>query len=280
MHIRALLDKMSAALGVAPQQEFSDYKTVLFSSINKHPERLLELFYAFNPQRGFKDSNNQRYRTIEEVVRFFGEDETLFSNHHLQIEKQVFLRHQNREELSKLSYRAFLFSALKDHVRSEIHFVDFRVHHADNEVVYKLGKSLADYFRQHNINKPLAEMVPKEESLSLPGVLFNPTSAIFQRIVDGIEQKHEIRAHLISPSSKEEFLIALKTRLRQLRIQAIKRDINKFLDVTKLPQLLKSLAFLLPLFVILLVTAAAGWNHEAAIRFLAKTSPFPITGIT
>lgn len=280
VQIQALLDKMSAALGVAPQKKFSDFKTVLYPAIEKHPERLLELFYAFNPQRGFKDSNNNRYHTLEEVARFFGDNETLFSNHHLQIEKQVFLRHQNREELSKLSYREFLFSALKDHVRSEIYFVDFRVHYADNEAVYRLGKSLVDYFRKHNIDNHLTEMSPKEESLSLPGALFNSTSAIFQRIVDGIEQKHEIRADLISPSSKEEFLIALKTRLRQLRIQAIKTGINKFLDVTKLPQLLKSLAFLLPLFVILLVTVACGLNHEATIRLLGKISPFPLTAIT
>ncbi|MDZ7318843.1 MAG: SH3 domain-containing protein [candidate division KSB1 bacterium] len=280
VQIQALLDKMSAVLGASPKNDFSDFKAVLYPRIEKNPEKLLELFYAFNPQRGFKDGNNKSYHNIEEVGKFFGAREALFSDQHLQVEKRVFLHQQQRDELSKMSYNEFLFSALKNYVHSEIHFIDFRVHKADNEVIYKLGKSLADYFRRQNIDNNLSEMSKKEESLSLPGALFTSTSTIFQRIIDRIERKHQIPANLISPASKEEFLSALKDRLRQLRIQAIKTGIAKFLEVTKLPQLIKSLAFLLPLFVILLVTAACGLNQEAAFRLLGKISPFPLTMMT
>jgi serine/threonine protein kinase len=280
VQIQALLDKMSAALGASPKTDFSDFKATLYPQIHKKPERLLELFYAFDPQRGFKDSNNKSYHTLEEVGRFFGGHESQFSEQQLQVETRVFLRHRQRDELSQLSYKDFLFSTLKDHVRSEIHFIDFRTNQPDNQVVYKLGKSLADYFRRQNIDNNLSEMSKKEETLSLPAALFISSGTIFQRIIERIEQKHQIQAQLISPSSKEAFLSALKTRLRQLRIRAIKTGINKFLDVTKLPQLLKSLAFLLPLFVILLVTAACGLNHEAAFRLLGKISPFPLTSIT
>ncbi|MFQ5754259.1 MAG: protein kinase, partial [bacterium] len=209
--IRAILEKISALFNVSPKEDFSDYQAILYPQLTD--ERLLDLFYAFNDERVFRDLSNSSIDTIEEVGFYFAKHEELFENKYMRIERGKFVRKQNLTNLSNLSYEEFLFSTFNDKMKSEIEFCDIEFDKPRNRKItikYKIRKSLTEFFLQNAVQKELGENSQTNASIVLNKGLIGFPERVYVNFIDALGNKHNITERSITRASKAEFKRKLK----------------------------------------------------------------------
>jgi serine/threonine protein kinase len=145
LQITAVLEKISSVLNIAPKEYFSDYRAVFYPNIDD--KKLLELFYAFNKQRVFKDNENNPYKTIDEIGFLLAKKKELFDDKYTLIEKNLFFKKNNRKDLIELTYIDTLIEIFADKVKTNIEFIDLIESQSQNsKIMYKLHKSLTEFF--------------------------------------------------------------------------------------------------------------------------------------
>lgn len=195
--VGSLIDKVYSVFGLI-QKPFDDFKTETQAKINSKDEaatfRLLtNLFYAFNPERTFKDSKNVAVKTIDDLGFFYVQKESVFTDKYLKIEKERFLEKLNKNELNALDYKQFIFEIFKDKAEAQVELVKLTFDkHRDYKVNYKFYKSLNTFLSQKNISTDFT-------SRSDENVLYENRRGFFQsfkseceNFVSTITDKHNI----------------------------------------------------------------------------------------
>jgi hypothetical protein len=215
--IKATIDKISATLNLPPRLDFSDYRTEWYTKISN--ENLIELFYAFDNSKVFKDLNNNQLETIEKVGFYFAKNEALFENVFLKSEKKRFLEKLNLLGLINLSYKDFLFTIFNKHIKSEIEFYDITISQNKEEYIlsYKFGKSLSEFFTQNTINNNVVDIYNQGEEIRIKRTIFLSSEKLFNEFVNKLINKHRIQRESINKNFFSKFLKNLKGRRKVYR---------------------------------------------------------------
>lgn len=194
---RALSDKLLASFGIEPK-DFSDLKTEIHIGINDRKldafyRNLLAMFYAFNPNRGFRDNKNLEHLTLEEMGLFFVKQPNLFNDSYLHAEKEVFLEKINFKYLSNLTYKPFIFEVFKHQAQTEIEFISLTFDkYRNNELSYKFYKSLNQFLDSKNIHTDFTDRSDYNLEYTGKRKLFQPFWKYNDEVVDDISRKHNI----------------------------------------------------------------------------------------
>jgi serine/threonine protein kinase len=120
----AIVEKIYSAFGVA-QTPFQNLATQIPANLNPKKQaesfrQLLNLFYVFNPERGFRDSRNQSIKTAEDLALYFAKNEQTFADKFVSAERTRFVEQIKRSELAKLQYAPFLFEVFRSHATTSL----------------------------------------------------------------------------------------------------------------------------------------------------------------
>lgn len=88
--------KISTIIGSDYQTDFSDLRAKLY--LNLRIEHFIDLFYTFIPGRGFKDIEQNRLKTLNEVCAYFESHPQMYQQKLMIFEKQGFLHQVTPEE--------------------------------------------------------------------------------------------------------------------------------------------------------------------------------------
>lgn len=109
---------------------------------------LLNLFYTFNPSRGFRDQTNRSINTLRELALFFLQNESLFTDKFIVAEKNYFLDRIGNNRLINEEYLSFVFGV----------FTPEKTILADSAEVRQ-----ADYASIHEVAQPLLKALKNKE---------------------------------------------------------------------------------------------------------------------
>ena len=193
----SLSDKLLTAFGIQPSG-FDDFKAKIHIDIEESKldifhRNLLALFYAFNKKRGFRDNKNVGYSTLDEMGLYFVKQPQLFDEQKLTAEKEVFLKENNCQHLSSLTYKPFIFEIFKHNAQTEIEFISLTFDkYRNNELEYKFYKSLNSYLLSKNIDKDFTDR--SEHNLEYKGrrKIFQSFWKYNDEIIAELCQKHNI----------------------------------------------------------------------------------------
>ena len=194
---RALSDKLLASFEIEPA-DFNDLKTEIHIGINERKldtfhRNLLALFYAFNPNRGFRDNKNMEHQTLEEMGLFFVKQPNLFNDKYLHTEKEVFLEKINFKYLSNLTYKPFIFEIFKHQAQTEIEFISLTFDkYRNNELSYKFYKSLNPFLDTKNIHTDFTDRSDHNLEYTGKRKLLQPFWNYNDHVVDDISRRHNI----------------------------------------------------------------------------------------
>lgn len=195
--VGSLIDKVYSVFGLV-QKPFDDFKTEIQTKINSYDESetyrlLINLFYVFNPQRTFHDSNNTAIKSIDELGLFYVQNESSFSDKYLGIEKEKFLEKSNKIELSKLDYKQFIFEIFKDKTEAQVEIINLTIDKDHVYIInYKFYKSLNTFFLKNKISRDFTSRSEENEVYRKKRGFFQSFKSIFENYISTITYKHNI----------------------------------------------------------------------------------------
>ncbi|MCF8356629.1 MAG: hypothetical protein K9H48_19470 [Melioribacteraceae bacterium] len=230
LHTTAILEKISAILNVKPKDDFSDYQAVLYPQIDDN--KLLDLFYAFNKERVFKDIENNSFNTIEEVGLLLAKNEELFDNKFVIIEKQKFFNNHDRKELNEFDYIDTLIKIFSNNVMSNIEFIDLNdIKDDKSKIKYKFQISLTEFFNSKNINKTFLKRSSEINEFEFD----NDSDCGWLQFLKHLKSKHNILDKDLSSNNKKEFRSKLLIQNEQNKLNTKIAEIKeKFKNREKL----------------------------------------------
>lgn len=164
--VRLILEKISAAMGVAGVKTFENYKASLHTELDN--TSFLALLYAFNKERAFRGADGSEHKALEEVGFYFARNRNAFDIERVQHELEAALRNANRAELIGLSYTDFLLALFAAHVAVTLEFVETSVRGITTcEVRYEMARSLQEFFRSKGIENEVRKEVGSDSSENL-----------------------------------------------------------------------------------------------------------------
>jgi serine/threonine protein kinase/uncharacterized protein YgiM (DUF1202 family) len=196
------IEKLRAIAGIKPrnpiEENFHDFKTEIQTKINSKDEagtfRLLtNLFYAFNPDRTFRDSKNNSIKKIDDLGILYVQGESSFADKYLKIEKERFLQKLNKTELNSLDYKQFIFEVFKDKAEAQVELVKLTFDkHRDYKVNYKFYKSLNTFLSQKNISNDFTSRSDANELYENRRSFFQSFKSECENFVSTVTDKHNI----------------------------------------------------------------------------------------
>jgi serine/threonine protein kinase/uncharacterized protein YgiM (DUF1202 family) len=195
--VGSLIDKVQSVFGLI-QKPFDDYKTEIQTKVNSKDEAgtfrlLINLFYAFNPDRTFRDSKNNSIKTIDELGIFYVQNESAFADKYLKIEKERFLQKFSKTELNSLDYKQFIFEVFKDKAEAQVELVNLTFNkHRDYKVNYKFYKSLNTFLSQKNISTDFTSRSDQNELYENRRRFFQSFKSECENFVSTVTDKHNI----------------------------------------------------------------------------------------
>lgn len=209
----ALIDKLYSVFGIT-QKSSNAFTTEIPAKIETKDEtktfwQLMRLFYTFNPDRAFKDTNNHSINTLGELALFFTRNEPAFSDKFLKAEKEHFLEKIGKGKLNELAYIPFIFEVFKNKAETEIELVDLSFDRQRNcKVRYKYYKSLNRFISQQGINKDLTSRSKRSELYRSRRGLLGSFDSECEKFIDAICETHNIK------TLTTENLATIKTKFR------------------------------------------------------------------
>lgn len=156
---------------------------------------ILNLFYAFSPDRVFMDLMNNSLPTLPEVGLFFISDESAFSNEFLAAERERFLQKANQSVLIPLGYKPFIFEIFKQESEVWIDFIQLSFDkYRAYTVEYKCYKSLNTFLRNKGINQEFVAESDQIERYETKRGFFQPFKIIGETFISTVIDKHNIQA--------------------------------------------------------------------------------------
>ena len=197
--VGALIDKFYSVFGLI-QKPFDDFKTEIQTKIIPNDETtlyrfMINLFYIFTPTRTFKDLNNNFLKTIEDLGFFYIQNENLFKDKILTIEKTRFLEKLKKDRLNSCSFKQLIFEIFKNETKAYFELIDIRFDKYHNyKVLYKYYMSLNDFLLKKNLNLNFASGSEKIELYENKKKLFRRFNSDYESFILTVQLKHNIYA--------------------------------------------------------------------------------------
>ena len=221
--INALLDRISSALSCKPKTDFNDYICTFYPDLTH--ENLIELFYAFNEHRAFRDLEGKRYDTIEKIGLFFAANEGLFDNEYLRLEKNVFCRRHNLSHLTSLEYKEFLFGIFESEINPEVELINISL--VDDElyeIKYKYKKSLSHFFKQKKISKQLTTGASTTNTFTKTRCFLQSIKSVFSDFLQHVQESNGIDVDSLSPENREQLRKQFEDNMKAVRSLVSKKE--------------------------------------------------------
>jgi len=127
-------------------------------------EQVLELAYAFMPDRGFRDGKGTECRDLETLGLYFARTPGAYEEQWLVVERHRFLRQLNRADFRGMDYRTFLFGVFRERICCGLELQEVKQNFVGYEVLFRAGRSLTGFFTSRGITNKLFEVSQKPES--------------------------------------------------------------------------------------------------------------------
>lgn len=221
--VKSIIEKVASGLSASPKFGFDDYICTLYVDLND--KKLLDLFYTFDRERTFKNLKNKSYKTIEDIGLFFAENEKIFDNRYINLEKELFLDINNLIKLKALNYADLLFEIFKDHVKTKIDILEIKEEKNSKSVIikYNIGFSLLEYLSRFNITNRLYRS-HSEDFLDIKNKLFRPTKTHISYFLSELENKYKI----LNTSITEDSINVIKNKFRYFFYKNKFKNLFKF----------------------------------------------------
>ena len=267
--IRTFLDKIAIVFEIDPKIDYKDHQAALYTRFDdKH---LALVLYDLKPDRQFIDHEGNELDSLEEAGLYFGRNEDRYKDRIQKEELRGLCVKTERQDLLNLSYERFLTTLFSDKVKYDIEITNVqqvRSNRGNLQISYKLGKSLAAFFRSRSIDKSFIEHGKRIET-----VVVNKGSKEF---IAAITAKHKIDADAIDEQIKQNLDAALKKAKKSQGHVSGFSDSGNHLTALGF-SFLKSVLFLLPVFCMLLIALATFSQQENIISLLRTITPFNLT---
>lgn len=217
--VASIIEKIYATLGI-PQESSWQYATEAFKKIAPDNEQatyrlLVDMFYAFDPQRKFKDKGNNPIATLPEMALLYVQDEGAFADKYLKVEREKALLQFGRSDLERLDRTSFVFEIFKDHAEAEIELLDVTFDRKRNFLVsYQYYKSLNAYLTKQRISGDFTLKSRRNEIYSHRKGLAESFEAEANNFIKTISREHNIRtlAPSVVAQIKAEFIRQARER--------------------------------------------------------------------
>ena len=210
--IKPVFDKIGQILHRSPGN-VGTLEAKFFNNLDD--ENIIDLFYLFNPQRGFCDESTTPLDTILEIGFYFVRNPDLFNEKYNIIERNAFLKYRNLKSYSNLGYDDFILKIFQYYRSIETDVKDvFFDEPSINEVtiVYDYIQSLTNYFSKNGINKKfeIKSNKPKTIVIKKGHIVVNET--LFDRFTSAVVRNHNISGVKLSGKSKDSFFATLEEK--------------------------------------------------------------------
>lgn len=190
LEVNALMDKAYAAFGT--QQDPAG--PILHLGLDQSgDEGLLSLFYAFQPDRGFRDADSRALHHIEDIAHYFAENPDRFDHPLLKVELQQYLNTHGPKNLSTKTLNTFLLQALKAHATTQVTLANVTVNRKrEYQITYGYEKNLNEYLHLKSLEGNYAQKIKKDQSFTHRRGLFETSASVFNRFLNSLLEKHHI----------------------------------------------------------------------------------------
>ncbi|MDH5655104.1 MAG: protein kinase [Spirochaetia bacterium] len=148
--VNLLLDKISSVFNLKPRTDFYDHKAYFFTRVSD--KSILDLFYAFNSNRVFRDEENQSIPDIKQIALYFAARKERYRAPKMIEERNYYVKKIGMRDLEDTIYTDFIFHVLKDHTKAAIEILSFEPQGKNHAVRFRVYKNLNDYFYENDID--------------------------------------------------------------------------------------------------------------------------------
>lgn len=195
--VSSLLEKIYSVFGLT-QKTFDDFKTDCQTKLSTKDESttfrlLINLFHTFNSQRTFRDSKNNSVKNIDDLGLFYVQNESLFADKFLKIEKEKFLEKISKKELNALDYKQFVFEVFKDKAEAQVELVNLTFDKHRNYIVnYKFFKSLNSFLSGKKISADFTSRSDQNLQYQNQRGFFQSFKAEGENFISTVCERHNI----------------------------------------------------------------------------------------
>ena len=209
LEVNSLIDSLYATFGAMQNPSAGP---VLHSELNSSAnQKLLKLFYAFDPGRGFRDADNRPLHELEAIALYFAESPRRFDYELLIAELRHFAHANGPQSLNLKSLPAFLLQALKSHAETRVELSDVQIDRSRNyHIRYGYHKSLQRYLRERGLPGDYKDASTKLYSFEYQRRIWETSGVVFHRFLKSLLERHHIAN--LSPDHVRE----LRARFRNL----------------------------------------------------------------
>jgi serine/threonine protein kinase len=195
--VSSVIEKIFSIFGII-QKPFDDFRTEIATKFKSGIERdnlrlFLSLFYSFNKNREFRDLKNNSIDNLEEIALFFLKNESLYDDKYLALEREFYLKKQNRSYLAGLTFKQFIFEVYKDNAEAQVDLEGITLKKKGMyEVKYKYFKTLKEYI--NSLNLPFDPSTKSEATEIYFGKreFLNTFASEFKKFIDDVKREHSI----------------------------------------------------------------------------------------
>jgi len=191
----ALYNKYLSVFGLIPVQG-KEYQTVIQSVFNPRDLRssglyLLKLYYHFNKDRSFRGSSNNQITSLEQIGFYFLENEYLFNDINLILEKEKYISDHQYNISPALNFSEFIFTCFSDKVELQLEIHEIKV---DKKRNYKVGyfayKTLNDFLKSVNISREFSDAPSTPLQIQFKGAVFGSVQKESDMLIQLFKEKH------------------------------------------------------------------------------------------
>jgi serine/threonine protein kinase len=187
---KSLLEKMYASFGIMQNPN----GPLLHQELDiKGDEKVLNLFYAFDKARGFRDEENNPLFELEEIACYFAQLPQRFEHPLLKVELQKFLEINGYHNIVTGNLSDFLLQSLKHRASNQINISRVSMSRTrEYQIVYGYEKNLNHYLSQKGLVGYYSKKLTTSEVFVYSAKFYESTLTVFNRFVKELNNKHNL----------------------------------------------------------------------------------------
>jgi serine/threonine protein kinase len=283
-------------------KSFDDFQTEIQDQIISRDEDaafryLIDLFYVFDPERTYRDLNNNPISTLEELGLFYAKNEAAFSDKILIIEKEKFLTKLGRGHLAGLNYKDFIFEIFKNKAENRLDLLSLSFDKSRNyKINYTFYKSLTNFLSKNGIAKEFTSRSDHFERFETRRKFFQKFSDVGEKFISDICLKHNI-SKLASENRaqiSEQFRRSSRDRFLYLHTNFLfGKSSNKSLSQLKQEEIIAQgrffwkpaaglavVSMMITVSLLILLAYSWGWIPKPGIQYLTFNNPVKLDGMS
>jgi len=215
--VRSLIVKLYSHYSLVPKQ-FENYKTEIQSKINvkNEPETLrslIKLFILFNPERVFKDLENNSILTINDIGLYFIKNEKAFSNKYIEVEKEIFLQKKNKPTWDRMSFETLVFEIFKGDATIHVELLEIVWDRKFTLTIkYNINKSLLKFLKHRDIGDKNPNYRVTSDSQEISVQPFSTCHRLSKCFLERIAEKHNFSISSITEIDLTNFNTEFKKK--------------------------------------------------------------------